>query len=213
MPQINLLSPTLGKSLKKVKQKKTSQPQIATPLSKMHYPIAAILILLVISWIITSVRIGKYNNELKKLKEKEANLTINPQEISALDQKKKDLLKRQDFLERLTEKKFLWAEKLDRITELIPEGVWLTEISSEKKLNIDPVTRRSKGEESVILLKGRAVAVQIQDAIELVGQFFDKLKNDEVFYRKFKEIKLDSVKKGVFSNRDIMNFEFVCVVE
>jgi len=213
VPQINLLSPTSSKSLKKAKKTKTPELETAKPLTIAYFPVCLILAFLVMSWIITAVGISKANSELKNLKQKQANLTVNPEEINALDEEKKTLLKRLDFLERLTEKKFLWSEKLDRIAELIPEGIWLTDISSDKKLNIDPVTRKAGGEEDVISIKGRAVAIQIQDAIELIGQFLEKLKNDEIFSNNFKDIKLDSVNKGVILNRDIMNFEFVCIIK
>jgi Tfp pilus assembly protein PilN len=213
LPQINLLFPTSSRSLKKAKKTKAPELETNKLLIVAYFPVSLILVFLVISWMITAVRISKYNSEVRSLKIKQANLTVNPEEIATLEENKKTLLKRLDFLERLNEKKFLWSKKLERISELIPEGIWLTDISSERKLNIDPVTRKAEGEEDVISVKGRAVALQIQDAIELIGEFLEKLKNDEIFSNNFKEIKLDSVNKGMISNRDIMNFEFVCIIQ
>lgn len=169
--------------------------------------------LMIIIWVIMGLKISKYSKELNELEKKEASLTVDPQKLIKLNEDKESLLKRLDFLEKLAEKKFLWSEKLNRIAELIPDGVWLTEIYSVEKITIDSSTKKSKGEQFIISIKGRAVASRIQDAIELVGLFLDKLKKDNIFSKDFLEIKLESVTKGIIANRDIMNFEFGCIVK
>lgn len=210
MPQINLLLPTLGK--KKAKEKKTSEFKIGKSTLFTYFSLGGIIVLMIIIWIVMGLRIGGYKGEMAVLEEKEKKLSVDPKKLIKLNEDKEILLERLDFLEKLTEKRLLWSGKLDRVPELIPDGVWLTEISSEKKIKLDPATRKSAGEEFMLSVKGRAVAVRIQDAIELVGVFLERLKKDEVFSSDFKEIKLNSVTKGIIKNRDIMNFEFDCVV-
>jgi Tfp pilus assembly protein PilN len=213
MPQINLLSPTLGKRIKKDKHEVTPELNIERPSVMIYYPLGGIIVLMVVIWIIMGIRISRYNHKLTKLKKMETNLAVEPQKLIKLNEKKNILLKRLSFLEELTKKRFLWSEKLDRISNLIPDGVWLTEISSEKKIILDSITGEPQGEQSLISIKGRAVASRIQDAIELVGIFHEKLKNDKIFSQDFLDIKLNSVTKGTIAHRDVMNFEFDCIIK
>lgn len=214
MPQINLLSPSYGKKAKKPKFEVVSSEKKENPLGLAYIVIGAIVALMILVWVIMGTKISKYTKELKSLEQKEATFAVEPQKLIKLNEQRDKLFKRLEFLGEFTEKKFLWSEKLDRIAELIPEGVWLTDLSFEKKVNIaDMEGNKALEEKAVISIKGRAVASIIQEAVELVGLFRDRLEEDKSFSMGFKEIKLSSLTKGVLANRDIMNFEFYCVIE
>lgn len=214
MPQINLLSPSFGKKAKKPKAEVVSSIKKENPLTLSYVVIGIIIVLMISIWVIMGTKISKYTKELKALEQKEATFTVEPQKLIKLNEQRDKLLKRLTFLGEFTQKKMLWSEKLERTAELIPEGVWLTDLSFEKRVNIADIEgNKSMEEKSVISIKGRAVAQIIQEAVELVGAFRDRLAKDEVFSRGFKEIKLNSLTKGVVASRDIMNFEFYCVLE
>ncbi|MBM3248387.1 MAG: hypothetical protein FJZ10_03070 [Candidatus Omnitrophica bacterium] len=213
MPQINLLSPSFGKKTKKAKEGVVPLEKMEKPSSLLYTVIGAIIVLLIVVWVITVVKISKNSRELSNLVKKEAAFAVEPQKMIKLNEQKEKLLNKLKFLEDFTEKKILWSEKLDKIAELIPEGVWLTDLSFAKKINIGSGDKKEREQENVISIKGRAVAPIIQEAVELVGMFRDKLEKDKDFFRGFKEIKLNSLTKGMVSIRDIMNFEFFCVVE
>lgn len=214
MPQINLLSPSFGKKAKKHKLGVTPTEKKENPLTLAYIVMRAIVALMILVWMIIGVKISKYSKELRSLEQKEATFAVEPQKMIKLNEQRDKLFKRLTFLGEFTEKKFLWSEKLDRIAELIPEGAWLTDLSFEKKVSITDIEgNRSMEEKSVISIKGRAVAPIIQEAVELVGNFRDQLAKDKSFSRGFKEIKLNSLTKGVIANRDIMNFEFYCVLD
>lgn len=213
MPQINLLASTLGKGSKKVKKEIASGVEKHKPSFAIYYPVIIFIVVIVIVWIVMGFKISRYKREYSELEHKEAGLAVEPQRLIKLNEQKNILTSRLDFLEKLTEKRFQWSVKLNRINELIPDGIWLTEIVTERKITLDPITKKPQGEHLIVSIRGRAVSAMIQDAIDLVGIFHDKLKNDEAFSGDFKDINLSSVTKGIVASRDIMNFEFDCIIE
>ncbi len=215
MPQINLLSPTFGKKAKKLKLEVVPTERTEKPLILVYVVIGVIIAVMIFAWSAMAIKISSYNHELKSLKQKETTFAVEPQKMIKLNEQKDKLLKRLEFLQEFTEKKFLWSEKLKRIAELIPDGVWLTDLSFEKKVTMTDIegNKAQQEEKSVISIKGRAVAPVIQEAVQLVGNFRDKLEKDKDFFKDFKEIRLSSLTKGIVAKRDIMNFELYCVIE
>ena len=213
MPQINLLSPSHGKKVKKAKFEEISPEKKGPPLTLVNFFIVIIAVLMVLVWLIMGVRINKYSRELTALEKKEKTFAVEPQRLIKLNEQKEALSKRLKFLEKFAEKKFSWTDKLGKITEFIPEGVWLTDLATDRKIDIDIDGQTIKQEQSLISIKGRAVSQAIQEAVDLVGVYLDSLKKDDDFSRDFKEIKLNSLTKGAILNRDIMNFEFYCIIK
>jgi Tfp pilus assembly protein PilN len=119
--------------------------------------------------------------------------------------------------------KFIWSEKLEEISRVIPFGVWLTSISLEKRRASDTensfesrtfkflgLMGQSKGQYLVFLIKGNAVAPTIPQEIDLIGKFNEALKKSELFFKDFYDVELKNVAKSSIANTDVMSFEFVC---
>lgn len=210
MPQINLLSSSYSKKKKKDKPLKIPRAELSK-ISSSFLPVSyAAIIVLSSIWLILSFVVLKERKELANLEKKERALSASPQEINQLILKKDSLNKKIVLLDKLSSRNFFWSDKLRQIAEFIPDGVWLREISLDRK--ILKVEDSKKKEVSLPLyllnIKGGAFAYKIQDAINLIGQFNNSLKQDEQFTKDFSNVKLETVAKSTIAKTDIMNFEF-----
>ncbi|MFC1594478.1 PilN domain-containing protein [Candidatus Omnitrophota bacterium] len=214
MPQINLLSPTIGKKLKQQKVKRKKERASFTKAVPVVYGVCAfVVVVLICIWVGLSFTVNKKEAAFAVLKEQESKLAVDPKYLAEIREKRDNLKKRVEFLESLSAKDFLWSQKLDRIADLIPDGVWLTKISFDKRLVTIDDDSGEKEERLKISIKGSAVAFKIQGAVELVGHFYKRIKEDEVFSKEFLDVKLDKISKSVVHGRDIMKFAIDCEIQ
>lgn len=212
MPQINLLSPALGKKIRKAKT--FALPKVDTSaLSKtvIHTTFPLFVVLLGIS-LILFILVSKKTIELNKLKQQEQSLAINPQELLKLNNRKTSLEKKNNLLAELSSRTFLWTDKLNDLSDCLPSGVWLTEIFLTKKkvTQENPSGKREEIEWIILSIRGSAIAPQIDDAVSFIGEFVDALKQKTSFAGDFSEIKLNAINKGTIGKTDVMNFELLC---
>jgi len=211
MPQINLLTPSLGKKAKKAKATEKTKIEIKQ-ISKILFPVAGITIFIILClWVVLGFQVSSKNKALQALLAKEKTFSVDPQELVRLNDVKEGLEERVSFLEGLLFSKFLWSGKLAEISKVIPFGVWLTNISIEKRrLKLEGSTDESKGKYRVLFIKGKAVSPKIQDAIDLIGKFHLLLKENRAFSKDFIDIELKSVSKDTIAKTDVMSFELNC---
>ena len=127
--------------------------------------------------------IGQKNLEITQIKK----------EISLLREKGKNLSK-QDImtLAKLENNRFLWAENLQRLGEMTPEDMSLTELKYKKnKLSI----------------KGIAATYSGQKAFEQVERFIHLLKSDSEFSNHFTRMRLMHHELINVRGQDIVSFE------
>lgn len=223
MAQINLLSPRVGKRIKRASiashGKKISQKLFL----RMYVICALIVVILLGVWGGLAVVTGQKEAALAMLKAQELKLKADPKELLEIKQQKEDLQARIRFLENLSAKKFLWFEKFDVIAQLMPDGVWIASIDLTKKtIEVDDEQAKAKKgkapqkiqkEVITVSINGNAVAFTIQGAVELVGNFYENLKKHKPFSQDFSDIKLENISKSVVYGRDIMKFQIVCVIQ
>ena len=114
-------------------------------------------------------------------------------EISLLREKGKNLSK-QDImtLAKLENNRFLWAENLERLGEMTPEDMSLTELKYKKnKLSI----------------KGIAATYSGQKAFEQVERFIHLMKSDSEFSNHFTRMRLMHHELINVRGQDIVSFE------
>lgn len=214
MPQINLLLTDSSKK-KKVKSLESRKEELSRA-SSAFLSISYVAIgILVFVWLVIAFLVFKDKRELSILEKRKNNLTASPQEISQINLKKEQLNERLALLSDLSSRKFLWAQKLERISEFIPDGIWLTEISLDRVTSPAADAKKEKtkskdiaADKYIFVIKGRAFAYKIQDAVTLIGNFDNLLKEDKDFSQDFSEIKLSNVAKASISKTDFMSFEF-----
>lgn len=195
MADINLLP----SSLRRHRQPKTKEEKNKDALGRPFFSYVLIFSLLSSAiWLIFFVQVKTKEIALNALTKKLRGVNTDYQKIDALIKRKKELNERISSYEKIFERKILWTKKLSLINQLIPEQVWLTEISTE----IKPMR--------ILLIKGSATSLIESEIISAISQLAGQLKENPVFQKDFSEIKLGpllSQKKGNFT---VMNFSLIC---
>ena len=215
MPQINLL---LSSSRKKTTKVIISPQDLKLDLSKIypaalkHSAISFGICLLI--WLILFFSNAQKTKALSDYEEKVTVLTRSPKEVEEIIKERAVLEKKIKLMDTLFYRKFFWHEKLTLLSDLIPDGIWLTDISSQEENAISPQrVGRSMigvGQKTILVVKGTAVAPKIQDAVSLIGDFIKNLQENSEFSKDFVNIKLNTVVKGSIGGTDVMQFDFFC---
>jgi Tfp pilus assembly protein PilN len=93
-------------------------------------------------------------------------------------------------LQQLLNSRICWADKLNKISALLPSGVWVEYISvTEKEFQ----------------LHGKAVSLN-KEEVSLIRQFLDALKNDASFYKDFLSLELSAVQNGLVGGIEVADF-------
>ena len=218
MPQINLL---LSGSKKKIVTGVTSTKKWEVELAGVmpqfikHSAICFGVSLFI--WIILAIIVSAREKAVRSFEDKVKASVASPKEIEQLKKERSTLEKKMKIMSDLASRKFLWFEKLELISAMVPDGVWLTGISAQQKKitpkGVNPAGinhTADLGEKTVFVVSGTAMAYKIQDAVSLIGDFIKNLQTNESFSKDFMEIKLNTVSKGTIGGLDVMRFDFLC---
>ena len=190
MIQINLLPEEL--------RKKKSEPvfNLNMEAEKLRFlaigGAAGILILIVIALSLGSfIRKAQINDLLAREK-------VFSDRLSKIDSINKEitvLKAKMVVLDQITKRKFIWAEKINQLSDLVLPGIWFTRVytdSSENKLTIEG-----------------SVISKSEEAMASVGKFMKNLKDDAQFFKDFKNIRLESVQRKEKDEMGIVDFKIV----
>ena len=97
-------------------------------------------------------------------------------------------------LDEITQRSFLWAEKLNQLSDLILPGIWFT------RIYMDSGNR--------LMVEGSVISKK-EEAMASVGKFMKDLREDEAFFKDFTNVKLESVERQSLDNRDVVEFKIV----
>lgn len=128
-----------------------------------------------------------------RLKFAESNFAkIQPQKAKADEVKSLlDTIKAQEnLMARLLAQRFICAAKLNSINDILPEGVWLTELSLAKE-----------GCE----IKGSSVSLAGQE-ITQIRKFLSALKNDPALLKDFLRLELVTIQRRKISSQEVVDF-------
>ena len=89
-----------------------------------------------------------------------------------------------------TERKILWSQKLNDISDSIPRGLWLNKLSSN---------------ETVLLIDGSAVS-KAKDEMASVGVLVSNLKSKKTFISGLQNLELGSVQRRPLKSIDVVDF-------
>jgi Tfp pilus assembly protein PilN len=96
-------------------------------------------------------------------------------------------------LDQITKRKFIWAEKINQLSDLVLPGIWFTRVYSDSG-------------ENKLTIEGSVIS-KSEEAMASVGKFMKNLKDDVQFFKDFKNIKLESVQRKAKDERDIVDFK------
>ena len=188
MIEINLLPEEL--------RKKKSEPcfKLNLQAEKLKFWIAGgaagtlifIIIILALSSFIKAAQINK-------LLAKEKNFSSRLFQLDSVNKEISVLRVKMAALDTLTKRKFIWAEKINQLSDLVLPGIWFTHVYT------DPG-------ENKLMIEGSVIS-KSEEAMASVGKFMKNLKDDALFFKDFKNIKLESVQRKAKDERDIVDFK------
>ncbi|MDO8603391.1 MAG: PilN domain-containing protein [Candidatus Omnitrophota bacterium] len=148
----------------------------------------------ILIFIIIALSLGSFimDAQIKKLLARENNFSGKISHIDSVNKEIAVLKSKMTALDQLTKRKFLWTEKLNQLSDLILPGIWFTHIYTDN--------------ENRLIIEGSVVS-KSEEAMAFVGKFMKNLKDDQVFFKDFSNIKLESVQRRNKEERDIVEFK------
>jgi len=96
-------------------------------------------------------------------------------------------------------REIIWSEKLSQLCNLIPQEIWLTQLSFEKKgMGVSDLYSLS--------LKGSLIPQEKTSPIGTLSKFINQLKEDEAFSGDFQNLILSDSRTETKHNVEIMTF-------
>ncbi len=218
MPQINLLPPSLSKTKKLDKSPKKSSINLKdrlkfVPIWLRLTPLVNIVLFVFLTGFIFYLINGRksYIKNFYKLDNQNIQLGI-PQQLKDVIENKENLKEWIKIIENIKAKWFIISEKLNIISDILPDGVWLSELSIEKKGMTKGVSpANAQNSDSISLrLKAKAFSLKEQELLDIAGQFLNSLKKDEKFSLDFKNITLGKLNRTKIGNFEILEFNIEC---
>lgn len=194
MVQINLLPPDAQK------KKKIKIESKAVQLGPIIFALAGVMVAIIVLWAVLGMRLNVRNKKLVELDKELQSQKATLDRVDELRKEKEHLQRKTKFLQTELSQEMLWAELLNRLSDLKPEGIWL------KKLSL---RTRKEGELTKydrLDITGFAISSYGEEMIDVIGRFMSALKDDEVLAGQFAELKLISSKRNKKGKIETMDF-------
>jgi len=209
MIEINLLPKELIKQAGAAAKsaKKTEGLIVSTQKLKMPAIItgAALLAIFLLLSVIVFLQTGRFNNLSSKLE----SYAPEVKKIKAITKTVNALKKEAAVINGLASRKFLWARKLNSLSDSMADNVWLTELELDREVKVIrktsiPKASAAKGRrtrpkvietkhlEETLLIKGSAISLE-EEATAVIGKFMQNLQNNEIFSKHFEGIELSFI--------------------
>ena len=168
----------------------------------------------VISWAALSlfivyialVSIGRFEaSELKRLNKRWAEMNQSHMRLLELKAQIKQVSDRVVTIEDMLRRRFVWARKLNQLSDTMSKGIWLKEVSLVSKTR-QPAAKGEKPKKFYsLVLRGSAVS-QDEEETAVIGKFMKDLKDEKEFFADFSDIELNSIQSDKINNRNVMHF-------
>lgn len=146
--------------------------------------------------ILTAISVVK-SNTLNRLNDEWQFISVQQQMAAKLKKKMKQFEKKADLIDSLVAERLLWSKKLNQLSDLMTDGIWLESLSLGER----------KGKQ-ILILKGDVVSRKKEETA-LIGEFMQELRQDKEFFSDFKEIELESIKRRYIGETEVMQFNLV----
>lgn len=152
--------------------------------------IGFLIIVVILFSIGSSVRKGQTANLIKK----EQRILPQKSEVEAVNKEIAVLNAKMAALQGIARRRYLWAEKLNQLSDMILQGIWFTRIYTDS------------GER--LIIEGGVISKR-EEAMAAVGNFMKEIRGNEAFFKDFTNIKLESVQRKSLDERDVVDFRIV----
>ena len=121
-------------------------------------------------------------------------------------------------INHLLTKRILWAPKLNQISNSLPQGVWIDEISSGQRTSGKTVAREkgknksasTKSPQRSLVIEGRVLSASDKDGIKSVERFVSSLRENLLFMEGFESVELVSTEQTAAGAGPISAFQILC---
>ncbi len=186
MIEINLLPEELRQKAKKP----VSNESVKVIPSQVFLVIPGILVLIIIVQIILGVLSIFKSTQLGMLKRQWGIMDVERKQWEELKSGTAQRSLEDKIINQLSSKSLLWAPKLNKLSLLLPGGIWFQELTySQVGLNLQA---------SVISLQ--------KDEMALINKFMKQLKDDKDFMQGFSGLELSTVSKRKVGGYDVTDF-------
>lgn len=94
------------------------------------------------------------------------------------------------IVQRLISQRINWAEKLNKLSIDLPQGIWFNDLSLNQK---------------EFVLKAAVISLE-KEEMNLINQFMNNLKNDTTFIKDFNSLELGSVQRRTVGGYEVVDF-------
>ena len=142
----------------------------------------------------------------------------------------KSIQKKSRAIKGSLKRQFMWAEKLNALSDSVIPGIWLTSLSYDERIaerSVAPggakvkvqddskVAGRPQVEKYVaryLVLTGCAHSAT-EDRTAYISKFIKSLKENSMFYQGLASIAVEDIKEERFDGEEIMTFKITCTFE
>jgi len=149
---------------------------------------AGIFILLVL---IPSLGSSVRKGQVARLVQEEQDIAPQKSEAEAVNKEVNVLRVKMAALDGITNRGFLWAEKLNELSDLVLPGIWFTRVRTDS--------------DERLIIEGSVISKK-EEAMAAVGKFMKDIREHESFFKDFSNIKLETVQRRSIDDRDVVDF-------
>lgn len=186
MIEINLLPEAMRKQ-------KKAYSRLDLEIAKIKFLAGGVVVgLLILLLLVFSIGSCIRKRQILSFTENERLIAPQRSQVEALNKELSILKGKMAALDEVTRRKFLWAKKLNELSDLVLPGIWFTRI----RTNLD----------ETFMIEGSVISKK-EEAMASVGKFMKDIKEHASFFGDFSNIKLESVQRKSMDGRDIVDFK------
>lgn len=204
MLKINLLSPELRR---KEKRKVVVFEATKTLLILI---IAGEIIAFISLYTFFNMQVNAKKKKLNEINAEIARLEIEVKEVESKEEEARELEKRIQVIDQLMFSRLSWARRLNEISNLVPDNIWLTSLSLSQSTVSSPGGGASVTK-NVLVLRGKALALPGERAVNLIGVFMNNLKFNPSFFENFSDIEFIGTTSEKSGEKEVVGFELRCI--
>jgi Tfp pilus assembly protein PilN len=123
-------------------------------------------------------------------------------ERDELAKRKQDLDKFLVFIKQNLRKGISWSEKLVKLSDIVPEEIWLNEFSLKKQ------KQKTSESSSLVILGSISYLATDEEMLGKINDFIEAIKKDKAFFKDFENLSIPDIQKA--KGKDVertMNFK------
>jgi len=201
MLKINLLPPELRK------KRKRSRVVVFELTQTFLILIIVFEIALFLSFFLfVNMKVANKQQDLKSVRSELERLQAQVKDVKKLEDDAKKLENRLKIINDLMFSRMQWSKKLNELSNLIPENIWLTSLSLGQQGAVSSGGGVSVTK-NVLVLRCKSISYPGEKGINQVGVFMNNLKFSPSFFETFSDVEFLGTTSEKSGETEVINFE------